>query len=133
MYGLLLMGHSIWRWIVLLLIVITVVKALIGWLSKQKWSNLDARLLVFSRIAVYIQVVLGVILYTVSPMYGNVQFTGGHVIVALLSVGGLEFGAARAKKVADGVNKFKFALIGFAIALVLVLLAIGEATWWKLA
>ncbi len=123
----LLQAHSGWRWIVLILIVITAVKMLIGWLGKQSWTNLDAQLLLFSRIAAYIQVVLGVILYLLLQQWTNMRFTGEHVVIALLAVGGLEFGAGRARK-ASGTNKFKFGFIGFLIALILVGVVIMAAT-----
>jgi hypothetical protein len=120
MIDFLLQAHSGWRWIVLALIIITIIKALIGWLGKQKWTNLDARLIRLSRIAVYIQVVLGVLLYLFLQKWSDgMGFLGGHVIPALLTVGGLEFGAARAKK-SEGNKKFMFAFIGFVIALVLL-------------
>ena len=122
-----LMAHSGWRWIVVLLILITLIKALVGWLGKQKWSDLDTRLLFFSRIAVYIQVVLGVILYLLLQGWLHMRFTGEHVIVALLAVGGVEFAAGRAKKVSADAAMFRFTAIGFLIALVLIFLAIAGA------
>ena len=128
MINFLLQAHSGWRWIVLILIIITAVKMLFGWLTKQDWTRLDSNLLLYSRIAVYIQVVLGVILYILLQQWTNMRFTGEHVIVALLAVGGLEFGAGRAKKASRAINMFKFAFIGFAIALVLILVAINAAT-----
>jgi len=122
----LLMAHSGWRWIVLALIIITTFKMLFSWVTKQDWTRLDTNLLLFSRVALYIQVVLGVILYVVLQRWTNMRFTGEHVVVALLAVGGVEFGAARAKKL-RGLEMFKFAFIGFFIALVLILVAIGGA------
>ena len=124
----LLMAHSGWRWLVLLLIVITTVKMLIGWRGKRKWSRLDTNLLLASRIVVYVQVVLGVILYILLQQWTNMRFTGEHVIVALLAVGGVEFGVGRAKKASRTNDMFKFAFIGFAIALILILVAISAAT-----
>ena len=124
----LLQAHSGWRWIVLILIIITAVKMLFGWLTKQDWTRLDSNLLLYSRIAVNIQVVLGVVLYILLQRWTNMRFTGEHVIVALLAVGGIEFGAGRAKKASSAINMFKFAFIGFAIALVLILVAVNAAT-----
>ena len=124
----LLQAHSGWRWIVLVLIIITAVKMLFGWLTKQDWTRLDSNLLLYTRIAVNIQVVLGVVLYILLQRWTNMRFTGEHVIVALLAVGGIEFGAGRAKKASSAINMFKFAFIGFAIALVLILVAINAAT-----
>jgi hypothetical protein len=123
----LLQAHSGWRWLMLLLIIITAVKMLIGWQGKQKWSRLDTNLLFYSRIAMYIQVILGVILYILQQRWADMRFTGEHVIVALLAVGAIEFGTARAKRL-SGSNMFKFAFIGFAVALVLILVAINAAT-----
>jgi hypothetical protein len=120
----LLMAHSGWRWIVLALIVIITIKMLYGWLTKQAWSRLDTNLLFYSRLALYIQVVLGVILYILLQKWTDIRFTGEHVIAALLAVGGVEFGAGRAKKM-SGINMFRFAFIGFVIALVLIFVAIG--------
>lgn len=123
----LLQAHSGLRWLVLLLIIITAVKMLIGWQGKQKWSRLDTNLLLGSRILIYIQVILGVVLYIMEQRWADMRFTGEHVIVAILAVGAVEFGAARAKRL-RGVNMFKFAFIGFAIALVLIFVAISAAT-----
>ncbi len=130
MYGSLLMAHSGWRWIVLALIVVTVVKMLLGWFGKQHWTDLDTKLLLYSRTAVYIQVVLGVILYIMFVAQGRsnvARFTAEHVVMALLAVGGVEFGAARARKAKADTDKFKFASIGFGIATVFVLVAISAA------
>lgn len=112
-------AHSGWRYVVLALIVIVIIKALIGWLGKQRWSSLDANLMLWSRVAVYIQIVLGIVLYLLLQRWSSMAFTGSHVIPALLAVGGVEFGAARAKK-SSGSRKFMFAFIGFVIALILI-------------
>ena len=124
----LLQAHSGWRWLVLILIVITALKMLIGWLSKQKWTSLDSNLLFYSRIALYVQVVLGAILYILLQQWTNMRFTGEHVIVALLAVGAVEFGAGRAKRLSRTNDMFKFAFIGFVIGLVLIFVAISAAT-----
>ncbi len=127
----LIQAHSGWRWIVLALIIVSVVKMLLGLLGQQRWTDLDTRLLFFARIAVYIQMALGVILYIMVQKWTDMKFTGEHVIMALLAVGGIEFGAGRAKKALQDSAKFRFGLIGFGIALLLVLVAIGGATAWK--
>ena len=92
----LLQAHSGWRWIVLILIIVTLIKTLIGWLGKQQWTNLDTKLMFFSRIAVYIQVILGVLLYLFTQKWSaGFGFVGSHIIPALLAVGGIEFGSTR--------------------------------------
>ncbi|GAB4449544.1 MAG: cytochrome B [Anaerolineae bacterium] len=123
-----LMTHSGWRYIVVILLIFTLVKMLVGWLGKQQWSSFDSRLLLALRTAVYFQVILGALLYILEQYWTEMRFTGEHVIVALLAVGGVEFAAARARKAPDDAGKFKFATIGLAIAFVLIyvaLMAIG--------
>lgn len=124
------MAHSGWRWIVLVMLIFMMVKMIVGWLGNQSWTNLDDRLLKATRYVIYIQVVLGVILLIMMGQFTNMRVIGEHVIVALLGVGGIEFGAARAKKADGSKNKFKFASIGLIISLVLILVAIGGSTEW---
>ena len=124
----LLQAHSGWRWVVLILVIIVTAKALFGWLTKQDWSRLDTNLLLYARIAVYIQVVLGVILYIMVQGWTHMRFTGEHVIVALLAVGAIEFGAGRAKRKKKAIDIYKFVFIGFVIALILIFVAISGAS-----
>ena len=124
----LLQAHSGWRWVVLILVIIVTAKSLFGWLTKQDWSRLDTNLLLYARIAVYIQVVLGVILYIMVQGWTHMRFTGEHVIVALLAVGAIEFGAGRAKRKKKAIDIYKFVFIGFVIALILIFVAISGAS-----
>jgi len=123
MLNFVLQAHSGWRWIVLALLVITVVKALIGWFDNQKWKKIDTNLVLWTRIAVYIQVILGIILYVMLQQWNDMRFTGEHVVLALLAVGGVEFAAARARR-SRGRKMFVFTFIGFAIALILIFVAL---------
>jgi hypothetical protein len=118
-----LQAHAGWRWVVLILLVVLVIKALVGWFTRQNWSRFDSTLLLTTRISVYIQVILGLILYILLQGWTNMRLTGEHVVIALLAVGALEFGAARAKKV-RGRRMYLFALIGAAVALVLIYVAL---------
>lgn len=121
MYEMMFRAHSDWRWIVIALVVAVIVRALIGWLGKQKWTEWDARLLLVCRVAVYLQILAGLVLYIWLQKWRlGMGFTGGHDIPALLGVGGIEFGAARAKRISGDANKFKFVLIGFALAAILI-------------
>ncbi len=123
MYNFIFQAHSGWRWIVLLIVVITTLKVLIGWLASQNWSRLDSNLIRLSNIALAIQVLLGIILYVLFLSQGRdnvVAFTGSHVVPALLSLGGVGFALARSRKVQGAKNKFKFASIGMLIAIILI-------------
>ena len=124
MTAFMLMAHSGWRWIVLIVLIFVMGRALIGWLGKQPWTKFETDLLRYSRFVVYIQVVLGVLLYLMLSKWLDMRFTAEHVIIALLAVGGVEFGAGRAKRAQEAADKYKFAFIGYLIALVLIFVAL---------
>lgn len=120
-----LMAHSGWRWIVLVLLVVTLIKMLVGWLGKRQWSyTTDSGLLVATRVALYIQVVLGIVLWILLQYWTNMRFTAEHAIIAFISVGGVEFGSARAKKAESSEQKYKMASIGLIITVVLLWVAL---------
>ena len=117
----LMMAHSGWRWIVLALMVVALLDMLLGWFSKRHWNyTVDSGLLIATRISLYIQVALGVVLWILLGYWNNMRFTAEHAIILLLAVGAVEFGAAKAKRAEDPTSKYKFGAIGLIVALVLV-------------
>ena len=116
----LLQAHSIWRWVVLIIIIFVVVRTLVGWLAKQKWTTFETSLMRYSRFTMYVQVVLGILVYIALQRWTTgFGFIGSHVIPGLLAVAAIEFGTARARK-SRGSKKYMFAFIGFALSLVLI-------------
>ncbi len=67
-----LYAHSGWRWIVILVAIVAIIKMLIGWFGKTKWTNLDQRLGMIFPIALDIQVLLGIVLWIMQQRWlGN--------------------------------------------------------------
>jgi len=58
--------HSIWRYVVLLLILITIARSIQGWVSKAEFAKVDIKLGLFSMISLHIQLLTGFILYYLS-------------------------------------------------------------------
>ncbi|MGW8251897.1 MAG: hypothetical protein ACWGO1_14745, partial [Anaerolineales bacterium] len=63
MYPIVLGAHNIVRWVVLILGVIAVGRAIYGWLTKGEWTDTDRRLGVFYTSSIDVQLLLGLILY----------------------------------------------------------------------
>lgn len=55
--------HSYLRWLILGLAVITVIKYLLGWIGKRKFTSVDNRLSLFFITSMDIQLLLGLVLY----------------------------------------------------------------------
>jgi len=69
MYSVLKTIHSYWAYLALLILVIAVVNALIGMSSKKAFVAKDLRLSLFGLIFAHIQLLIGLVLYFVSPWF----------------------------------------------------------------
>ena len=79
-------AHSYWRWIILALAVIVVVKYLAGWLAKQKFTSLDNRLNLVYVTALDIQLLFGLALYFFLSPVTTHAFSSGDNIMSDASV-----------------------------------------------
>lgn len=133
MYTGLLHTHSMLRWVVLLLLVVAVFRFLAGAMSGASFGKGDARLRLFTLISTHIQVLVGLILYFVSPF---VQFNSNtmsepstrfwtveHLSLMIVAVVVITIGNSRSKK-ASGAKQHRTLAIFFGIALLLILAAI---------
>ncbi|MDC0643724.1 hypothetical protein OAP39_03925 [Flavobacteriaceae bacterium] len=69
MYSVLKTIHSYWAYLALLILIISVVNALIGMSSKKAFVAKDLRLSLFGLIFAHIQLLIGLVLYFVSPWF----------------------------------------------------------------
>lgn len=138
MYLLLLSLHSIVRWVVLIAGVVAFILALRGWLGKRQWTRLDDRLgLVFTS-ALDTQLLLGLLLYVVSPLIraifadfgaamgvtGQRFFALEHALLMVIAVVVAHVGRARIRRTAEATVRHRQAALFFGLALVLIVLAI---------
>ncbi|MCB0650796.1 MAG: cytochrome B [Saprospiraceae bacterium] len=123
-------AHSGFRWIVLILLITTIVTAF----SKKKAGNTmkseDKKLPLFTLIATHIQLILGIILYFISPyvvfaadtMKDSLKrfYTVEHILLMLIAITLITIGYSKGKKAASWKTIFNYYLIG----LILILLSI---------
>lgn len=138
MYQTLLIAHSYWRWLVLISLLFMVVKSFVGYKKGDKYSNTDnlIRILVVS--IAHIQLLLGLVIYTLSPFvsyfFNDVSsglhlrevrfFAIEHSLMMVISVVLITIGSIKSKRKTNDVLKHKTVLIWFSIALVIILLNI---------
>ncbi len=139
MYPLVLTLHSLVRWAIVIVGIVAIVRAFMGWRGGKPWAQLDDRLgLAFTSI-MDLNLLLGLLLYVVlSPIttgafkdmgaaMGNSSvrfFAVEHILVMIIAVVVAHIGRSRSKKAANDTGKHKQAAIFFTAAMVLVLLAI---------
>jgi hypothetical protein len=125
--GITLTLHSLWRWIVLIVAIVVIVRYAVGWLGKRPWTDLDTRLGSGYAWAMTIQLVLGLILLVIYIAEGafNPRTQIEHTVYGLIAVG-LAHMTRRFKNQPDE-KRFRNALL-----LVLASLLIALFSIWRL-
>ena len=139
MYTGLLHSHNMFRWLVLITLILTLAFAFKGWLGKKSWKKQDNVAGLLLVIFMDIQFLVGILLYAFySPLtkaafsnFGSAMqnselrfYAVEHIslmIVALLLV---HIGRSKSKKAATAVKQHRAAAIFYSIGLILILAAI---------
>jgi len=135
MYNGLLHAHSGVRYIVLLGLLIVVVTSLLGWINRKPYTPTDNKLSLYLFIATHIQLLLGLILYFVSPF---VQFGGTtmsdkttrywtveHMVGMLVAVVLITLARSTSKRMSDDNARHKRMFIFNFVALVVIIAIIS--------
>lgn len=129
MYSFLLPIHSTLRWIVLLMILLSLYIAYSGIKQKLPFTRAANKIRHWTATVVHIQFMIGIIIYFQSPVvkYMNNQqtfFKYVHIIFMLLATILVTVGSAKAKRMETSISKYKTMFTWFVIALIVILLAI---------
>ncbi|NND76782.1 MAG: cytochrome B [Flavobacteriales bacterium] len=124
--------HSLLRWILLLLLVITIIKAF----TSKNYSAGDKKLALFTMIAAHVQLLLGFSLYFMKGIYKFFQMEGAmsnsfqrfwmieHLFGMLVAIILITVGYSKVKKASDEAGKNKSIKVFYTIALIIILLTI---------
>ncbi|MFN7791091.1 MAG: hypothetical protein ACK5NM_00930 [Cyclobacteriaceae bacterium] len=137
MHSLLLATHSILRYFILLSLIWVIARSLSGWLNKSGYVKLDDQLGLGLFMLTHTQLLLGIILFFVSPV---VIFSGAsmkdpiarywlveHNTGMLIAVALITMARITSKKMTDSISKHKRMFIFNTIALVTILLMIFQS------
>ena len=141
MYSFIQKFHSGWAYLALLLLVIAVVNSFIGMSSKKEFTAKDRKIAMFGLIATHIQLVVGMILYFVSPLgsavFGQMKDAAlrltslEHPLTNLIAITLITIGWSKHKKATTNEAKFKSIAIFFGLGLLLILSRIPWSLWFK--
>jgi hypothetical protein len=140
MYGFIQKFHSGWAYIALLLLVIAVINAVIGLTSKKEFTAKDRKIAIFGLIGTHTQLLIGLILYFVSPFGFNslgqmsdkmLRLTSlEHPLINIIAITLITIGWTKHKKLTTSESKFKTFSIFYGLGLVLVLSRIPWSLWF---
>lgn len=131
MYSILRHFHSVNRWIVLVLLLVTIITAISKWSSNKDYTEGDRKSALFTLIFTHIQFLLGIVLLFVSErgIYEGEwvkdpirRFFGmEHMSLMILGVILITIGYSRAKRVSESKSKFKTIWIMYGLGLIVIL------------
>lgn len=124
--------HSLWRYVVLAMLGVSIVLLLVGWLTGGKWNKLVNGFSMFTPITITIQLVLGLVIWGWRGMGVPVTGRGESVIehfVTMLLVVVLGFVAAgRIKRAPDDGAKFQQGAILFVLTGLVAAVGVARVT-----
>jgi NADH:ubiquinone oxidoreductase subunit 2 (subunit N) len=140
MYQFIQKFHSGWAYIALLLLVVAVINSLIGMSGKKEFTAKDRKIALFGLIATHIQLLVGLILYFVSPLgstlFGQMKDAAArltsleHPLTNIIAITLITIGWSKHKKASSSEAKFKAIGIFFLLGLLLILSRIPWNLWF---
>lgn len=137
MHYTLLAIHSWLRWVVLLLLLISIYRALVGFMRNKPFTNADNAFRHWTATAAHLQLLVGIILYTQSPIVKsfwsttsdtvNIELTFYgliHIGLMLLAVTVLTVGSGFTKRKQADKEKHKTMLVWYTASLLIIFIAI---------
>jgi predicted acyltransferase len=135
-------AHSGLAYLALLALVLVIIWALVGALSGREFQEKDRKIALIAFILCHVQLLVGLILYFVSPL-GYELLSGGeamsnpvarltaleHPAINILAIVLISVGFIRAKKLESSTAKFRSIYMLYAVGLVLILSRIPWANW----
>lgn len=132
--------HSGWAYLALLLLVVAVVNAIIGMNSNKEFTPKDRKISLFGLIATHIQLVIGLILYFVSPLglaaFGQMSDKAlrltslEHPLTNVIAIVLITIGWSKHKKAVESKAKFKAIALFYGLGLLLILSRIPWSLWF---
>lgn len=139
MYHFIQKFHSGWAYLALLLLVVAIINSWIGANSKKGFAKKDRMLALLALISIHIQLLVGLILYFISPLgrqaLGNLSDPAlrltalEHPLINIIAIVLITIGWSKHKKATTDAAKFKSIAIFYTIGLVLILARIPWNLW----
>jgi len=128
--------HSLFRWVMLAVLLWAIVRAFSGWFGKKSWGSIDKKTGLYVQILADMQLLLGLVMYIFrSPRgleifqtqdVGEVMKTGRyfaieHPLMMIIAIILIHVGKSRSNKLTEAVKQHKAAAVFYTLALLFIL------------
>lgn len=140
MYSTIQNAHSWFAYLVIIILFLATINALMGWSKNRNFSSKDLRLSLFALIFTHLQLVIGFIVYFLSPK--GVEAIGEmknsalrltwleHPLMNIIAIILITIGWSKHKKIGIDKLKFRTITIFYGIGLLFILSRIPYASWF---
>jgi hypothetical protein len=132
--------HSGWAYLALLLLVFAVANAALGLTSKREFVKKDRTISLFGLIVTHIQLLVGLVLYFLSPLgldslgemkNAAVRLTSlEHPLINIIAIVLITIGWSKHKKASTAEGRFKSIAVFYGLGLLLILSRIPWKLWF---
>ncbi|RXR20832.1 hypothetical protein EQG63_02530 [Flavobacterium amnicola] len=138
MYEFIQKFHSGWAYIALILLVFAILNSVMGVTSNKEFTAKDRKIALFGLIAAHIQLLVGLILYFVSPLglsgfnmkEAALRLTSmEHPLINVIAIALITIGWSKHKKLTESPAKFKKIAVMYGLGLVLILSRLPWSSW----
>lgn len=146
MYDTVLFIHSYWAYLVLLILIVATVNSLVGYFADKEYGATNFRIALFTLIVSHIMLIIGFVLYFVSPKFAAFSGDEGmggvmandeirfslieHPLMMLIAVVLITIGYSKHKKKLTSKPKFKMLAIFYTLGLIFILSRIPWSNWF---
>lgn len=145
MYATVQFIHSYWAYLVLIVLFVAAINAIIGYASNKEYAATNFRIALFTLITAHIQVLIGIVLYFVSPYFSVLLEEGmgkvmpdptlrlyilEHPLMMIIAVALITIGYSKHKSKLTSKPKFKTLAIFYTLGLLIMLSRIPWSAWF---
>ncbi|CAM4043151.1 MULTISPECIES: hypothetical protein [Flavobacterium] len=141
MYTTLQPAHSIFAYIVLTVLFLASLNAIMGIVSKKRFTDKDLRISLFAMILAHMQLLIGFILYFISPLGSSslgqmkdsaLRLTSlEHPLINIIGLVLITIGWSKHKKEESDNGKFKKIAVFYTLGFLLILSRIPWTNWFN--
>ena len=123
--------HSGFRYVVFLLVLIAIIQSLLGWIGDKPYTETNRKINLFALISAHTQLLIGIILYFLSPYVqfnSNTMkdattryFTVEHWVGMIIAIILITIGHSKSKKIVLPESKHKTIATYYIIALIIII------------
>lgn len=138
MYEFIQKFHSGWAYVALILLVFAILNSVMGLTSNRAFTAKDRKIALFGLIGIHVQLLVGLILYFVSPLglsgfnmkEAALRLTSmEHPLINVIAIVLITMGWSSHKKLTESPAKFKKIAVMYGLGLALILLRLPWSSW----